>query len=306
MKHLFTFCLLALLLSGAGPARPSSVLTPDDIAVMMRAMLVMTKLWNAAQGVDTGDYSYGNYGGSGAGGWPQALSYATPWTGGNTASVPGMAMWPYMASMMGLGSAAMSSYFPGAANGSNSNPWLSLPGNFLSPWSAGSTWPGARRLSSVPLTLMGLPQAWGTAATTARPRNGTWLSANGNLMSIQGERFVFEDPESVSGYGRIEMQGDRIVLHDQLSGSSGAYRIRLAHDQFTLQDEHGRTQTFQRIARRNTPLLRDLLPGGSVGDTPYPQTGPGTRGNPTYRDTTVTAGPADYLVRGADPLQPLW
>ena len=373
MKRLLALCLLTALLAGPGPARPSSVLTPDDIAVMMRAMLVMTKIWNAAQGVDTGDYgNYGNYGNYGAG-WPQALSYATPWTG-NSTSAPGMAMWPYMAAMMGLGSAAMSSYLPGASNGSNSSPWLaSLPGNFLNPWSTVSTWPGIGSLSSTPLSLMGLSQPWGMASMNARPRDGTWLSANGNLMSIQGEHFVFEDSESVSGYGWIEVQGGRIVLHDQLSGSSGAYRIKLGYDQFTLLDEHGRTQTFQRIARRNTPLMRDLLPRGNVGTTyplprgtvgttyplprgtvgttyplpqgtvgttyplpqgtvgttyplpqgtvgtphplpqdvvgtTYPQRhrAPGTRGSPSYRGTANTAAPADLLVGGADPLQPLW
>lgn len=204
--------VLAAALSFPAAGHPSSMIGPADMAAMMRAMLVMGKMWNSMFGNGSRDLSGSLFGGSlpmddlgsypmSAGSWASMLGLADPmsfWGGGAGTSPPGMTQW-----------------------------WGGAPGGNVSPYLPG------RQGSGIPLHAL----------------EGTWAGANRSLLMVQRNRFMLYLGDRLTGIGTLALSREKLIVRDAISGQSRAYRIALRANGMKWIDRSGRAQVFRRVTR---------------------------------------------------------
>lgn len=191
---------------------------------MMRAMLVMGKMWNSMFGDGAWDFATSMMGGSS----PIDGLGSFPMSGGSFGSMMGMTdPMSFWSSGMGGTSSSMMPW-QGAIPGMSG---ASIP--FGMPWA-----PGA-----------GHAPWGGGGGATPRGLQGTWIGVNDTLLMIEKNRFMLYVGEQLAGIGTLKLNGQTLMVRDAISRQGRAYRLSLRGGMMTWTERGGRTQRFRRVTR---------------------------------------------------------
>ncbi|HHH47013.1 MAG TPA: hypothetical protein ENK53_08425 [Thiotrichales bacterium] len=224
-------CAAALMLSTSGGA--ASALSPQDVAALMQAMIVMARLWNQAMGGTGASLGFDWASVLDSSALPYGAWASQPW------AAPGLQPWSAMPGAWGSPSPGVTG-LPWA--GTSMAPWPS--GNIPTPWSGNNPAPGTLG-AGVSAPPGGAPKAAGPGANRADRLSGLWVAANGTTLWIQDERFILLRGGEVLGLGTLRLQGSQLWMRDARTGASQRYTIRLNAQGLTIRDSLGRAVQYQ-------------------------------------------------------------
>lgn len=148
-------------------------------------------------------------------------------SGMDTFGFPGLS--PWATGFPGMGSPWSGFGWPGGSMGN--------PMSFAPPWGSDLPWGGGYGYGSGPMG----------------PLEGSWESPSGELLLIEGGRYRMYSGESRYLDGLIDLDGDRILLHNPQQDYTREFEFAYKDGRLILRDETGQIYLYRRIFQNDSP-----------------------------------------------------